>query len=207
MNFMKAFLFFICCFSSLYSFATPDRIDSLPGKVLIINSFDANDNKARDKKQKLMNDLAQLLQQDLYLKIRADHGIETFIVDGIIKQSNTDSIIAMINSQQATKAVRITFLDVYFEQTHVDVSGTKGNKTRIAYYDICVKATFEFYNRQGRLSESPIERCEFFSHRNVVSGLLAAGPDVVKRKKDAERMILVCAREYSATIRNEMMAN
>jgi len=203
---MKAILLLVFGLFVSHSWVQARTVDSLPGKILIVNSFDSNDSKERNKKQKLMNDLAQLLQQELSLKIRSKYYVETLILDGIIKEKNKDSIIALMLSQQTTKAILITELDVYFDQTHVDVTGTKGDKTRIAYYDICVKASFDFYNRQGRLSELPVNHCEFYTHRNVISGLLAAGPDVVKRKKDAERMIFICADQYAQIIGHEMMA-
>ena len=92
--------------------------------------------------------------------------------------------------KDATLAIVILKLNVYFEQTGVAVTKNyDGTKSRDASYDICCQVSYNIY--QPGISIVPVEEvnCEFFTKRDVASGLLAAGPDVVGKKKYTYDMV------------------
>lgn len=172
--------------------------DSLPGNILIINSFDAMSMKARKNKKELFAELADSLNKLLYVNIVAHRKNQATILPELLKETeNSDSsIFSMMTNNKATTAIVIKKLDVYFEKTGVDVTGEKHNKTRIASYDICSVVSYELYYRESKPRESETTFCEHFTERQVISGLLAAGPDVVGKRKHAFKIIAKNAERY-----------
>ncbi len=181
-----------------------NRGDSLPGKVLILSSFDANAMKARNNKKELFEDLGVSLRQLLYDGVQKEYLLEAGIHTELFPETNSDSVLfSLMGNNNATRAIVIRNIDIYFDQTRVDVRGTKNNKTRTAYYDICAVITYEFYSKGTKFS-SERKNCEFYTKRNVVSGLLAAGPDIVGKRKDAFKMMEKNARQYFSEIAYEL---
>ena len=167
------------------------QTDSLPDKILIINSFDATLMKVRKNKKELFAELADSLKQLLYDKVEPQYQSQAIIFPGLLKDAeNPDSaVLSVMAGENASMAIVIKDLDVRFEQTGVEVTGEKNDKTRTASYDICSMVTYALYNSETKIKESKIDLCEFYTTRNVISGLLAAGPDVVHKRKDVFNMV------------------
>ena len=207
---MTFVLLFTLCFMPLVGSSMPGAIhtnkpDSLPGKVLIINSFDANAMKARKNKKELFADLAENLKQLLYEGVQKAYLIDAGLLPELFPGTYNDSLVfSVMRNNGATKAIIIRNIDVHFEQTGVEVTGTKNNKTRTASFDICANVLYEFYTTATKISsERPY--CEFYTKRSVISGLLAAGPDVVGKKKDAFKMMEINARHYISEMADELI--
>ena len=161
------------------------------GIILVINSCDPDGFHARKKKEALFRELADTLRICLADQSQVKYGftaktISLFIPEDGSRGQKIDSLLAL---HQAGFAILFDTLDVYFEQTHVDVSGTKGSKERIAYYDICANVHYQLY-MPGKLMKSDLNKTrEFFTSRSVISGFFASGPDIVAKKKYAFGML------------------
>lgn len=120
------------------------------------------------------------------------------MISELIKDT-TDSdstILLLILQNNASKAIVIKNLNVFFKQTGVDVTKEEGGKRRTASFDICAVINYHLYNSGANISNSEITSCGFFIQRNVVSGLLAAGPDIVGNRKYAHKIIKKNAEKY-----------
>jgi hypothetical protein len=102
-----------------------------------------------------------------------------------------------MKSKQASGAIVIKDINVWFEQTGVDVVKEGKSKSRTAYYDICSEVSYVLYNQSTFEKENAINRCEYFTERSVMSGLLAAGPDIVGKSTHAFNMVEKNAKEYA----------
>ncbi len=171
--------------------------DSLPGKILIINSFDANAMKARKNKKELFGELADSLKQLLYKGVQRELLTGAEIYDPLFSETIPDSVVIdLLDKNQSTNAIIIRKIDIHFNQTGVEVTGTKGDKTRTASYDICAFITYRSFGRDIKPDESETRYCEYFSDRTVVSGLLAGGPDIVAKRKHAFRIMAKNVQQY-----------
>lgn len=147
--------------------------------------------KARENKKELFAELADSLKQLLYNRIEPGYKPRVIIFPGVLQgTTNPDSsIFPVMAANNASLALVIKKIDVYFDQTGVEVVKEKDGKSRTASYDICAVVTYCQYDREEKLTESEIRVCEFYTKRGVASGLLAAGPDVVSKRKDAFKII------------------
>jgi len=181
--------------------------DTLAKKVILVNTYYPYDNKYRQKKAEVFERATIELQEDIAKELRHRYTVETVIIPGLLKNTRSDSsLLALMASHQATKAIVLFDFNAWFEQTKVEVEGTKGSKTRTAFYDICAKADYIIYDTNGVIAEvSPFHR-HFFTDREVMSGLLAAGPDIVGKKKHVYHIMPLLARELVEKIHVEMMA-
>lgn len=174
------------------------QTDSVSANMLIINSFDAMSSKARNNKKELFRELADSLKQILYEATPPPHGGKLIVIPELISDSAvSDSIIhsAMLQNN-ASKAIVIKNLDAYFNQTDVKVTKQEDGKNRTAYYDICSTITYCLYYIDTKGKDAKITSCEFFTQRNVMSGLFAAGPDIVGKKKHAFKIVRKNALDY-----------
>jgi hypothetical protein len=168
-------------------------------RLLIINSFDANAKKSRKNKKELFNDLSIRIRTILSEEINRRGFREAVIIEELIENSTgQDSIyFQLMKSKQASGAIVIKDINVWFEQTGVDVVKEGKSKSRTAYYDICSEVSYVLYNQSTFEKENAINRCEYFTERSVMSGLLAAGPDIVGKSKHAINMVEKNAKEYA----------
>ena len=84
----------------------------------------------------------------------------------------------------ATHAIVIKEVDLFFDQTNVQVTRTQTGKEREAFYDICSQMVYELYNTNGKMETVPVALRRFHSSRSVASGLLAFGPSMASNSKD-----------------------
>jgi hypothetical protein len=198
------FLLFILTTCILFHVSGQDsllaRPDTVSGNntILIINSFDAMSMKGRKNKKELFAELADSLKKILYINIVARRNNQATVLPGLLKEAENseNNIFLLMADNNSETAIVITKLDVYFEQTGVEVTGAKHDKDRVASYDICSVVSYVLYNRKSKPSDSQITFCEHYTERHVVSGLLAVGPDIVGKKKDAFKIIAKNAERY-----------
>ena len=185
-----AFLIFILLNLSIRS--QPSGPNQTPSRVLIINAFDAQAHDFRKNKKELFAKLADSLKSFLAHEIRKDKRTEPVIIHDLFP-SILDSpgvIDSLKNAYHANAAIIIKKLDVLFDQTGVEVTKERdGSKNREASYDICSEVDYILYEPYKEPRHSLSRTCEAFGTRNVVSGLFAAGPDIVANRKQAFVML------------------
>jgi len=171
--------------------------DSLYGNILVINSFDVAAEKYRKNKKELFLELTDSLKQILYESTPAPNGkmiiIPALFIDTITLGNIIDSLMLQ---NRASRAIVIMRLDTYFNQTGVEVTKDDNGKSRVASYDLCANINYRLYHNGAKWSHSKITNCEFFTTRSVVSGLFAAGPDIVGKKKHVFKIVRENALEY-----------
>ena len=184
---MKCLLLFISfgvLFFESYASEVGQNTDTSGRRILIINTFDASQMKARNNKRELFAELADSLKQYLRSEMSNYSSIETVVVEELMRD-NTDSMVShLLQKYSCTSALVIDSLNVYFEQTEVEVTrDDDGKKSREASYDICTEVKYICYANSNTPEPLYKKKCSFFTKRNVASGLLAAGPDVVGKSK------------------------
>ena len=172
--------------------------DSLPGNMLVINSFDVMSSNIRKNKRELFRELTDSLKQILFEATPPPEGGKLIVIPELINDAaGRDSTIQLLMSQNnAGKAIVIKKLDAFFNQTRVDVTRESDGKKRTAYFDICAVITYRLYRKEQKVNDSEITSCEFFTQRNVMSGLLANGPDIVAKKDEAFKIVRKNALDY-----------
>ncbi len=184
MKHLLLFVSFGVLLSESYASGVDQKADTSGRRILIINAFDASQMKARNNKKELFAELADSLKQYLQSEMRNFSSIETVVAEELVKD-NTDSMVSsLLLKYNSPGAVVINSLNVYFEQTGVEVTrDNDGKKSREASYNLCAEVIYVCYTNSD--SRVPLNKrnCRFFTKRNVESGLLAAGPDVVGKSK------------------------
>ena len=192
---MQAHAVIISFFSLVFTVSDLRAQDTVPadsaGVVLVINACDPNGFHARKKKEALFMELADTLNVYLSDNLQTRYGFTVKPLQlRIPDDGNRNAVVdSLLTAYHAGYAVLFDSLDVFFQQTRVDVSGTKGNKERIAYYDICADIHYLLFSPGSMLKTDMNKTREFFTTRKVISGLLAAGPDIVSKKKHAIEMM------------------
>lgn len=157
---------------------------TLPQKIVVANAYDVKEADARNNKEQLFGELINLTVRHASNEINRRSEIASSFVEGLTIQHDS-SINALMKEQLASHAIVVRSFNVYFEQTDVVVTETEGGKNRDAFYDIIVDVRYSFHNWSGLQFDTLISVHKFHSSRRVLSGLLAAGPNVVKNSEDA----------------------
>ena len=173
--------------------------DSLHGNILVINSYDVMSTKYRKVKKELFLELTDSLKQILYESTPAPNG-KMIIIPALLKDTIAlaGTIDSLLLQNGASRAIVIMRLDTYFNQTNVEVEKDEHGKSREASYDLCANVNYRLYQKGAKWSNSKITNCEYFTTRSVVSGLFAAGPDIVGKKKHVFKIVRANALEYLA---------
>jgi hypothetical protein len=190
--------------------------DTVSGMILILSALDVNITSHKNatystvrskKERELTQMLTDSLQQTLVIKLRENYNRQAEVIQETISPAKyTDSLIqALMKTKNASAAIVISEVNIYFLQTGVEVErNSEGSKTRTASYDICSLVWYDFFVPEKNSRNSKVEKCEFHSERGVLSGLLAAGPSVVKKKKDAFKQIPKNVDMYLMEISSEL---
>jgi hypothetical protein len=104
-----------------------------------------------------------------------------------------------MQQQDADYAIVIDSFDVHFLQTHVEVSNSDNDgrsKSREAFYDIVATIGYTMILPDDTREFQGIATRHFHSSRPVISGLLAAGPNIVKNHNDAVAIVEENAESY-----------
>ena len=175
---------FVVMFFECQAFIATEKTDTSGRRILIINDFDPSNMKARDNKKELFAELADSLKQYLAKEINGYSGFEAVVSEQLFPNIEGISLDSLLQKYDCTSAIKINNLNVYFEQTDVEVTKiSKGSKSRNASYDLCAVVQCHYYTIQKPIVPLEKRNCSFFTNRNVASGLLAAGPDVVGKRK------------------------
>jgi hypothetical protein len=175
---------------------TAAKSDSLPKSFLIINSFDAMSMKARKNKKELFRGFADSLKQYLYINLLVRNDAEIIVIPELLADPEDSAIYLLMAQHNATRAIVIKKVNAFFHQTGVEVEKEEDGKKRTASYDICAAVNYVYYSKTIRHKESETLQCEFYTTRNVMSGLFAAGPDIVGKSKHAHKIIKKNAEQY-----------
>ncbi|MFN8253635.1 MAG: tetratricopeptide repeat protein [Ferruginibacter sp.] len=164
-------------------------LQPVPQKIIFLNSYDIHAKKFRENKEAMFISLADNLLDSAAKRVHQKTGIATEPVFGFTNLTgNADSLIRLLLLQKnATHAIVINSLDVYFSQTHVEVTKdpSLSSKKREAFYDIISDIRFSLYNNDSMIKKIDMLTARYHSSRTVISGLLAAGPNIVVNEKDA----------------------
>jgi len=172
-------------------------IEPAPQRILVLNVFDVPAMNFRNNKEELFILMTDSLMTGISREIQYRGKISSEVLPGLTHLGvSAASIDSLMKQHKASHAIVITDLDVHFEQTRVDVSGPKGDKEREAYYDIVSVIQYTLFDQSGIVKAIPIRRSRYHSHRSVVSGLLAAGPNVVPNNHDALSIVQDNGFEY-----------
>ncbi len=155
-----------------------------PQKIVVANAYDVKEADVRNNKEQLFGELINLTVRHAANEINRRSEIAASFVEGLAIR-NDSSITALMKEQLASHAIVIRSFNSYFEQTEVVVTESEGGKNREAFYDIIVDVRYTFHNWSGIQFDTLISVRKFHSSRRVLSGLLAAGPNVVKNSEDA----------------------
>jgi hypothetical protein len=159
-----------------------------PQKIVVANAYDVKAASVRDNKEKLFSELINLTVRHTSNEINRRSEIPATFVEGIavpITQPDS-SIQKLMTAHLASHAIIVKSFNASFEQTEVNVTeADDGSKNRQAMYDIIVDIGYTFHNWSGRQFDTLISARRFHSSRNVLSGFLAAGPNIVANSEDA----------------------
>jgi hypothetical protein len=168
-----------------------------PQKIILLNGYHVAAKKYRDNKEQLFLQLIDTMMYWAATRIQENAGIETEVIRGYTAANGDSTIYRLITDHKATHAVSVSYFDVSFEQTRVDVTkDNDGSKSRKAYYDIVADISYSFYAHDSLIKQRDLHQSRFHSSRSVASGLLAAGPNVVVQKDDAYRIVQESWQQY-----------
>ena len=184
-------IFMAACQSSqviTYPVATTplQPLQPAPQKVLLLNTFDAALYHQRKAKESLVARLTDSLLKQMEAQLSFG-GLETQTQYGLTPLFTTadeGSILALLAKHGASHALVIKEVDLYFDQTGVEVTKTGNGKSREAFYDICSNITYELFDTTGKIESQPVRLKKAHSSRSVISGALAAGPSIGANTKD-----------------------
>lgn len=173
-------------------------LDPPPQKILVMNTYDVTLMKYRENKTALFIALIDSMMQVAAERINKQ-GIKTELLKGCTKaEDKKDSIVyALCAKYKASQAIVFNSFDVYFDQTGVEVvRNSDRSKDKTAYYDIVGKTNFTLYDTSRVIKNMDVDKKYHHSARSVISGLLAAGPNVVVQHKDAWRIAWEVNQEF-----------
>jgi len=188
-------------------YATPRNDTINKPVILVLNSFDAHANKYRKNKKELFAELTDSLKSYLSAKLIFSELGQPVIINDLMPPvyDTTFKVDSLQNVYKAVFVIAIKKLDVYFEQKGVEVErDSDGSKTRTAFYDICAEVDYVLYKTGDKPYHSKTKNCEYFTKRNVASGLLAGGPDIVGKSKYTYEMIAKNASRYLLEIQGHI---
>lgn len=187
---LAALLLTACSSSQFITYQVPAQpeqsLQPAPQKVLLLNTFNPAVYRNNNKRE-MLTVLTDTLLAQMARQLSDLAGIETQTLFGhtpVYTTADAGSIIKLMETHGASHAISIKELDLFFDQTNVEVTKTQTGKEREAFYDICSNIQYELFDRTQRLESTPVQLRRFHSSRQVISGLLAAGPSYAKNKND-----------------------
>jgi hypothetical protein len=179
----------------------PDKpLLPVPKKIVLVNVYDIEKNSYRKSKELQFKLLIDGALRYISLAFQQRAAVETVLEKKIEPTSDWNSALKMYMQQhEADYAIVIDSFDVHFLQTHVEVTqnsnGGQG-KSREAFYDIIGTIGYTMVLPNGTNEFQGITTRQFHSSRAVISGLLAAGPNIVKNHDDAVAIVEQNAESY-----------
>lgn len=160
---------------------------SPPQKFIVANVYDVKKASVRDNKEKLFEELIDLTVRHTSNEINRRSEIPATFREGLtVINPRPDSVMnALMSEHRASHAILVKSFNSYFDQTEVVVTQTEEGKNREAHYDIIVDIGYSLYDGAGHHFDTLISVRKYHSSRSVLSGLLAAGPNIVSNSSDA----------------------
>src|SRR5689334_4630254 len=172
-------------------------INPAPSQFLVLSTYDVPAQDFRERKEKLFMNLLDTMLSQVTQAASDRCVVYSDVIFGITKTGNRDSTVrALMKEHHASHAIVITFFNVYFEQTKVEVTKDSTGKTREAFYDIVSVINYSMYDEKGVFKDLTMKDRRFHSSRFVLSGLLAIGPDIVANRSDALDMASIRPEKY-----------
>lgn len=156
-----------------------------PQKVLVLNTFDAATYQQRKNKESLVAGVTDSLLTQMATQLQQSHitALPIYGLTTLFTSADEGSILKLMAQQGASHAIVIKEVDLFFEQTEVEVTRTQNGKSREAFYDICTNIHYELYDKEGKTESYPVQLRRQHSSRSVVSGALALGPSLANNSK------------------------
>lgn len=163
------------------------KVEPKPQKLLLLNTYNVAAKNYRDNKKELFVRLIDSIMVSSVTEIQDRENINVTFIRGLseLTQKAGSSVFSIMTLHNATHCIVIDSFDVRFQQTDVNVTKSGTSKSREAFYDIISEIGFSFFNEQGLYKHLLMKEQRYHSSRNVISGLLAAGPNIVAQRKDA----------------------
>jgi hypothetical protein len=163
----------------------------VPERVLLINAADIAGQKYRDGKEELFNQILDKTLLDMAREIKQRSNVESVVRQGFLDTGKTalhrDSVIQQLMAEAAVSdAVVIQSFDTYFYKHDVEVvENPDGSKSREMKFDLESEIRYLWFAKSGLQHDDNIHVSRYHSSRSVVSGVLAAGPNIVTQQSDA----------------------
>lgn len=195
--------FALLCVSCATEFRVQNRVSLKPSRsldppaqtIVVANTYDVSKRSYRESKEgqfKLLIDgamqsFATAVEEHTYVTVRIHRDRQP-----ICKSCLED----LMSAYGANYAVVLDSFAVYFDQTEVVVTKTEDGKSREAFYDIVSEIEFRIVGREGLREDFPTVYRRFHSSRSVMSGLLAAGPNIVSNHDDAIQAVTANVHQF-----------
>jgi hypothetical protein len=155
--------------------------DSSQLVILLLNVYNIDTIRYRKNKKELFRQFIDRSLEALAFELQGDteQKCKVTIAETITdcNCNNDSSILALTSIKGASYAIALTYFDIYFSQTRVEVEkSSNGSKSKEAYCDLTTDIRFSIY-RKGLFSRAiTIKESKKHSSRPVLSGLLSTGP-------------------------------
>jgi len=197
-------LLLFCCINSNLLLAQSSEPQL---RILVVNCFDPASTSFRKNKKELLSEVADSLRFYLLEMIeKSNTGMGSMVDNKFTDLSgSTDRLDSLRVQQQADFVMAILNVEAEFVKTEVEVERQDdGSKKRTARYDLCTTINYLLAGKNSTYIERKEMVCEFFTERTVMSGLLAAGPDLVGKHKWVFRAARKNAAAYFDYIRSSL---
>ncbi|HEX5169473.1 MAG TPA: hypothetical protein VFW11_09880 [Cyclobacteriaceae bacterium] len=173
-------------------------LDPPAHRVAVASSYDVLKESYRDKKENQFLLLIDGALQSMKTQVERNSDVEVKIQRGraVVPSKEDSCFSAIIAMNEADYLVLLDSFKVFFDQTEVVVTKTDDGKSREAFYDIVSFVNYRLVGKSGSSESFPTSVRKFHSSRNVVSGLLAAGPDIVANHSDAVEIVELNVKEF-----------
>jgi hypothetical protein len=162
--------------------------------ILLLNVFDVKAEKHRENKEKLFSDLIDGMLTEMKSEIEFRNSTPATVVRGPVILPNDpvsqDSMVrVLMGRHNATHAISINYFNVFFDQTDVEVTYSDSGKEKEASYNIESEIVYSWYAQNESPRREKIKHNRYHSSRHVLSGLLAAGPNIVNNRREATALV------------------
>lgn len=166
-------------------------------RIVLTSGYDVSREEYREAKTAQFELLIQHVLRQMADRF-AQAGVPTVLVPGrAVDIARADSSVQALQKQyESSHVIYISRLNVYFDQTDVEVTKTESGKEREAFYDIRADVTYNLAGNREPITSETTAVSKFHSSRSVLSGLLAAGPSIVSNNDDAMAILNQNVKQY-----------
>lgn len=186
------------CFLLLGILSNTLVFSQITKRILLINNYNVQEEHMRKNKKAFFLALSDTLT-DRLTAWTLNRGYETVVLKGYTAIDSTGSnlVYDLIRTNQCSLAIVINKFDVYFNIEETEVTRDEsGGKSKTAHYNIASLVTYSLFDTGNLIKKQDIIRTTPHSSRSVISGLLAAGPNIMNNKEDAVKILEINVRDY-----------